>query len=353
MTTAIPTAIGKYTVEREIGRGASSTVYLGFDRFNSRPVAIKQIHAHLLEDEQEAARYRRRLRNEASMAGQLDHPCVVRLLDADEDAQPPYLVLEYVDGQSLSSFTEGGKLLPIAQVLDIAFKCCSALEHAHRMGLVHRDIKPANVMLQENGEVKVTDFGTALSSRTDVTQLSGLVGSPSYMSPEQVKERICTHQSDMFSLGIVIYELLTGRNPFTGDSDFTTMYRISTEEPSPPGLLRPELPPSVDKAILRALSKDPAQRYAEWSEFADALLDVSRSLPQRRAQDSQGEYFTKMRALPFFAEFHDSALWETLRLGTLHRFERGQELMHEGTQGHSFCVIVQGMVAVRRNNVTL
>jgi serine/threonine protein kinase len=353
MTAAIPTAIGKYTVEREIGRGASSTVYLGFDRFNSRPVAIKQIHAHLLEDEQEAARYRRRLRNEASMAGQLDHPCVVRLLDADEDAQPPYLVLEYVDGQSLSSFTEGGKLLPIAQVLDIAFKCCSALEHAHRMGLVHRDIKPANVMLQENGEVKVTDFGTALSSRTDVTQLSGLVGSPSYMSPEQVKERVCTHQSDMFSLGIVIYELLTGRNPFTGDSDFTTMYRISTEEPSPPGLLRPELPPSVDKAILRALSKDPAQRYAEWSEFADALLDVSRSLPQRRAQDSQGEYFTKMRALPFFAEFHDSALWETLRLGTLHRFERGQELMHEGTQGHSFCVIVQGMVAVRRNNVTL
>ncbi|MES3001902.1 MAG: protein kinase [Pseudomonadota bacterium] len=352
-SSAKPAAIGKYSIERELGRGASSTVYLGFDRFNSRPVAIKQIHAHLLKDDQEAARYRRRLRNEAAMAGQLDHPCVVRLLDADEDAQPPYLVLEYVDGQPLSDFTEGGKLLPIAQVLDIAFKCCSALEHAHRAGLVHRDIKPANVMLQENGEVKVTDFGTALSSRTDITQLSGLVGSPSYMSPEQVKELVCTHRSDMFSLGIVLYELLTGRNPFAGDSDFTTMYRISTEATEPPSVLRPELPPSVDKAILRALSKDPADRYAEWSEFADALLDVSRALPQRRVQDSQGEYFTQMRSLPFFAEFSDSNLWETLRLGTLHRFDRGQELMHEGTQGHSFCIIIQGMVAVKRGGVAL
>jgi serine/threonine protein kinase len=349
----MPAAIGKYTVERELGRGASSTVYLGFDRFNARPVAIKQIHAHLLHDETEAARYRRRLRNEAAMAGGLDHPCVVRLLDADEDAQPPYLVLEYIDGRPLSTFTEGGKLLPIAQVLDIAFKCCSALEHAHQNGLVHRDIKPANIMLQESGEVKVTDFGTALSTRSDITQLAGIVGSPSYMSPEQVREQVCTHRSDMFSLGIVLYELLTGRNPFAGDSDFTTMYRISTEPAEPPSVLRPELPPSVDKAILRALSKDPADRYADWVEFADALLDVSRTLPQRRVQDSQGEYFTQMRALPFFAEFSDSNLWETLRLGTLHRFEHGQVLMHEGTQGHSFCVIVQGMVTVKRGEKTL
>ncbi len=348
-----PAAIGKYTVEREIGRGASSTVYLGYDRFNSRPVAIKQIHAHLLEDPQQAARYRRRLRNEASMAGQLNHPCVVRLLDADEDADPPYLVLEYVDGTSLASYTEGDKLLPIAQVLDIAFKCCSALEHAHRSGLVHRDIKPANIILQENGGVKVTDFGTALSTRTDVTQIAGLVGSPSYMSPEQVREQVCTHQSDMFSLGIVLYELLTGRNPFTGDSDFTTMYKITAETPPPPSLLRPELPAAVNVAVMRALSKDAAGRYNDWPDFADALLEASKVLPQRRAQDRQGEHFAQMRALPFFGEFHDAALWEALRLGTLLTFGLGDVLMREETKGNSFHVILEGHVAVRRAGFTL
>ncbi|MEO5670364.1 MAG: serine/threonine-protein kinase, partial [Ramlibacter sp.] len=270
-TTPVPTAIGKYSVEREVGRGASSTVYLGFDRFNNRKVAIKQIHAHLLSDLQQAERYRRRLRNEASMAGQLNHPHIVRLFDADEDADPPYLVLEYADGPALSAFTASDRLLPIPQVLDIAFKCCSALEHAHRSGLVHRDIKPANIILQDNGEVKVTDFGTALSSRSDVTQLTGLVGSPAYMSPEQVREQVCTHQSDMFSLGIVVYQLLTGRNPFEGENDFTTLYRISSEMPQAPSLLRTELPAAIDSAVMKALSKNPTERYAEWNDFADAL----------------------------------------------------------------------------------
>jgi eukaryotic-like serine/threonine-protein kinase len=353
MIAATPSAIGKYTVERELGRGASSTVYLGYDRFNSRPVAIKQIHAHLLSDAQEAHRYRRRLRNEAAMAGRLDHPCVVRLLDADEDADPPYLVLEYVDGRSLAAYTEGDKLLPMAQVLDIAFKCCSALDHAHRHGLVHRDIKPANILLQENGEVKVTDFGTALALRTDVTQIAGIVGSPSYMAPEQVREQVCTHRSDMFSLGIVLYQLLTGRNPFEGETDFTTMYRINTEMPSPPSLLRPELPVPANQAIMRALAKDPAERFAEWPDFADALLAASRGLPQRRAQDLEGEYFAQMRALPFFAGFHDSAVWEGLRLGTMLNFTLGDVLMREGAKGNSFHVILRGHVEVRRNGVTL
>ncbi|MEO7392415.1 MAG: protein kinase [Ramlibacter sp.] len=353
MTTAIPQAIGKYTVEREVGRGASSTVYLGFDRFHNRPVAIKQIHAHLLDDAQQAERYRRRLRNEASMAGQLNHPHIVRLFDADEDADPPYLVLEYADGPSLAAFINSDQLLPITQVLDIAFKCCSALEHANRAGLVHRDIKPANIILQDNGDVKVTDFGTALSLRSDVTQLTGLVGSPAYMSPEQVREQVCTHQSDMFSLGIVVYQLLTGRNPFEGENDFTTLYRISSEMPQAPSLLRTELPPAVDSAVMKALAKNPQERYAEWNDFADALLNASRTMPERRAQDRSGEHFTRMRGLPFFADFHDAALWETLRLGKLHPFARGDVLMQEDTIGDSFCIILYGVVAVRRNNVTL
>jgi hypothetical protein len=287
------------------------------------------------------------------MAGQLDHPCVVRLLDADEDADPPYLVLEYIDGQSLAAYTEGDKLLPIAQVLDIAFKCCSALEHAHRSGLVHRDIKPANIILRDNGDTKVTDFGTALALRSDVTQIAGLVGSPAYMSPEQVREQVCTHRSDMFSLGIVLYQLLTGRHPFAGETDYTTMYRINTEMPPPPSLLRPELPVAANQAVMRALAKEPLERYADWADFADALLEASRLLPQRRAQDRQGEHFAQMRALPFFAEFHDAALWEALRLGTFLDFGLGDVLMREGAKGNSFYVILDGHVEVRHGGARL
>jgi eukaryotic-like serine/threonine-protein kinase len=348
-----PTTIGKFTVERELGRGASSAVYLGFDRFNSRKVAIKQIHARLLEEPQQAARYRRRLRNEASMAGLLDHPYIVRLLDADEDAEPPYLVLEYIEGESLSSYTDADKLLPVPKVLDIAFKVCSALDHAHCNGLVHRDIKPANIMLQPNGDVKVTDFGTALLLRSNVTQIAGLVGSPAYMAPEQVREQECTHRSDMFSLGVVLYQLLTGRNPFEGESDFTTLYKINSEMPPPPSELRTGLPPAVDNAVMRALSKIAEERFTDWPEFATALLEGIRGLPERRAEERQGERFAQMRALPFFADFHDAALWEALRLGKLHIAKAGTVLMQEDTEGDSFSIILEGIVAIRRKGVSL
>lgn len=345
----IPAAIGKYVVEREIGRGASSTVYVGWDPFHKRKVAIKQIHAHLLTDADQMFRYRRHLHKEASVSGQLNHPHIVRLLDADIDADPPYLVLEYVEGQSLSSFTAVDHALSVAQVLDLAFKCCGALEHANENGLVHRDIKPANLILQSNGVVKVTDFGTALSLRSDTTQVTGLVGSPSYMSPEQVREQACTYHSDMFSLAVVVYELLTGRKPFDGETDFATMYRINTVQPSPPSLLRADLPPAVDAILLRALAKKPEDRFAQWSDFAEALLSVSRSLPARSAIDREGERFAQLRGLAFFSEFQDASLWEALRLARLNTFARGSVLMREGEPGDSFFIILQGRVTVSRS----
>ena len=151
--SVVPATIGKYRIERELGRGASGIVYLGLDGFRGRKVAIKQTHAHLLRQPDVAERYRKLLRNEAALSGRLRHPSIVRLLDADEHAVPPYLVLEYVDGQPLSDFSTPASLLPAAQVLDIAFKCCNALEYAQREGLVHRDIKPANLLLARDGNV--------------------------------------------------------------------------------------------------------------------------------------------------------------------------------------------------------
>lgn len=351
--SAPPASIGKYRIEREIGRGASGVVYLGLDGFRGRRVAIKQMHPHLLADPAQAQRYRRLLRNEAALAGRLRHPHIVRLLDADEEATPPYLVLEYVQGRPLSDFAKADTLLPVAQVLDIAFKCGHALEHAQRQGLVHRDIKPANILLTDDGEVKLLDFGAALSVRSEATQLAGLVGSPSYMSPEQVREEPLTHHSDMFSLAVVVYELLTGRRPFDGDTDFATLYRIGHDEPAPPSLLRPALPEALDRWLLRALAKLAAQRYPTWTDWSDALLALGQSLPRQRSQDTETERFACLRALPFFADFHDVVLWELMRLGKWRRLERGTVLMRENTPGDSFCILIEGQVAVSRQGWNL
>ena len=347
--TAIPTSIGKYQIEKELGRGASSVVYLARDTFNQRMVALKQVHAHLVKDEAQARRMRRSLRNEALLAGTLKHPHIIRLHDADEEANPPYLVLEYVEGTSLASHTAPDTLLPVAQVLNIAFKVCSALEHAQKRGLVHRDIKPANIMLQPDGEVKLADFGTALSLQGDTTHIAGIVGSPSYMSPEQVKEETCTHHSDMFSLGVVMYELLTAKRPFEGDSDFATLFRISTEDPVPPTTLRPDLPPAIDVVILKALAKKPGNRHAQWSHMADALLAINCAMPERRTEDRESERFTQLRELGFFSGFQDATLWEALRLGSLRAYGAGTSLMAEGAKGDSFYILLEGDASVSTN----
>jgi len=350
---AIPANIGKYRIERELGRGATGTVYLGYDSFGSRRVAIKQTHAHLLSDERQANRYRRLLHNEATLAGQLRHPHIVALLDADEAADPPYLVLEYVDGESLEAFTTPDSLLPLAEVLDIAYKCCHALEYAQRLGLVHRDIKPANLLRSREGEIKLTDFGTAMVTSADRTQLSGLVGSPAYMSPEQIREASLTHQSDMFSLGVVLFELLAGRRPFEGDSDYATIFKIGNEAPLSLTVIRPELPAGLAAVVDKALAKQPQERYANWGDFASALVAISQALPKKPRQTAEGERFERLRALPFLRDFTDVALWETLRMGQWHCLPRGTVLMREGSPGDSFYLLVQGRVSVSRKGWSL
>ena len=344
----LPTFIGKYSVVREIGRGASSTVYLAEDPFKGRKVAVKRIHAHLLTDEHKAIKYKRALRNEALLAGQLKHPHIVAVLDADAEANPPYLVLEHVDGAPMSRFTSPDRLLPVEQVLDICFKCCSALEYAHSRGLVHRDIKPANLMMQTNGDIKLMDFGAALATNSDITQITGIVGTPQYMAPEQVREEPCTWRSDMFSLGIVVYELLTGRVPFEGDTDYALMYKITHEEPIPPSTLRPGLPPQIDRVLMRALAKDPQARFKQWMDFAESLLQVNKGFSERKVRHREGDAFAQMRSLPFFTGFPDAVLWEALRLGTLSLRPAETVLMQEGDMGDSFLLLLQGKANVLR-----
>ncbi len=346
----LPSAIGKYRVERELGKGATGTVYLAYDAFRNHHVAIKQIHPHLMAEPTQAARHRRMLHNEAVLAGQLHHPHLVAVIDIDEEANPPYLVLEYVQGRSLEAFTTPDNLLPVSQVLDIAFKCCNALEYAQTRGLVHRDIKPANLLLQENGEVKLTDFGTALSLHGDKTHMLGLIGSPAYMAPEQIKEEAVTHHADMFSLAVVIYELLCGHKPFQGESDYATMYKISSEAPVSLRVKRPELPGALDAVVARALAKKAEERFPTWRDFADALVGVNRSLPRKAAQGTEAELFAELRAMDFFADFPDVALWQTLHLGKRHMLPRGSLVMKEDTLGQSFYMLIDGKVTVTRKD---
>ena len=349
----LPSTIGKYRVERELGRGASGTVYLARDGFRDARVAVKQMHEHLLTDPTQAGLHRRMLRNEAALAGQLSHPHIVSTIDADEQAHPPYLVLEYIDGQSLEAFTSPDALLPVAEVLDIAFKCCNALEYALTKGLVHRDIKPANLLLQKDGELKLTDFGTALSLHSKETQMGGFLGSPAYMSPEQIKEQKVTHHTDMFSLGVVLYELLTGRKPFLGETDYATIYQISTQKPVALRTMRPDLPAQLDAVVNRALAKSASDRYATWSDFANALVAVNRSLPKQASQGTEAERFQQLRGMDFFAAFDDVVLWQTLRLGKRYVLPRGTVLMREGTPGESFSMLLEGRVFVSHRGLTL
>lgn len=350
---ATPSDIGKYRIERELGRGASGVVYLARDTFRDNLVAIKQIHPHLLQDPAQSSKYRRLLHNEAVLAGQINHPHIVSLIDFDERANPPYLVLEYVPGHSLEVHTTPDTLLPVSEVLDIVFKCCNALEYAHFHGLVHRDIKPANLLLRNDGAVKLTDFGAAMSQNGDVTQLAGLIGSPAYMSPEQIREEKLTQHSDMFSLGVVLYELLTGHKPFQGETDYSTIYKIGAEQPVSMRLLRPDLSSTLDDVVRTALAKKPEDRFANWSDFEDAIVGASTSLTKLASQFTEVQRFQTLRQLDFFKDFTDVAIWETLRLGRIRTLDRGTVLMEEDSIGRSFYLLLDGVVKVSKKNLAL
>jgi eukaryotic-like serine/threonine-protein kinase len=248
--------VGKYEIKRLLGKGATGSVYLAADPFGQRDVAIKVLESPS-SDPEEARKQLRFFQNEAALAGKLRHPHIVSIFDAgveDLSAGDPvrYLVMEVVGGGALTRYCETGQLLAPGQVAEIGYKCCKALEFANTLGVVHRDIKPANILTREGLDIKVSDFGAAQLARSDVTQVTG-VGSPAYMSPEQVKGEEIDFRTDMFSLGGVLYHLLTGTRPFGGRSQYELVDGIVNSTPQPPSELRPVLPAGMDE-VVRATS---------------------------------------------------------------------------------------------------
>ena len=345
--TQLPSSIGKYAVLRELGRGATATVYLARDPFGEREVAVKVFPHRGADGDTLAAKYRTVFLNEAALVGRLQHPHIVTLLDAAVESDYSYIVMEYVPGGTLEQFTTPEQLLPVEKVVEVIFKASRALEHAHRQGVIHRDIKPANILVTEKFDVKLSDFGVARLEGATHTDLIN-VGSPAYMSPEQLAEQDLTHQTDIYSLGVVMYQLLTGRLPFAGTSYASLMYQIINHAPPTLRALRPELPEAFEAIVSRAMQKDLTIRYQDWIEFGKDLAGLVRHLetPQHGLSDTRK--FHALRNLSIFRDFREVEIWEVLRISAWQNFPADTVLIEEGDRGESFYVLVEGTVEVTR-----
>ena len=339
--------IGKYQVLRKLGDGATSEVYLCHDDFAGRDVAVKIVYQERLNDPQGGKVFRKLFVTEASLAGKLSHPHIAQIYDAVVGDKISYIVVEYVSGGTLEQFCAPENLLALDKILEIVFKCTRALDFAHKLGVTHRDIKPANILIVRGTDIKITDFGSAITSSGDTTQVTG-IGSPAYMSPQQVKELTLDHRTDIYSLGVVMYQLLTGVLPFNAKNNFSMMYQITTVEPALASTHRLEIPPQLDAIVRRAMHKDLDRRYQTWDEFsfdlAEALSLETIRRPSQEVADS--EKFNTLRAMEFFREFTDAELWEVLRISSWQDAAPGHSLVREGEPGDYFCILASGEVKV-------
>ncbi|MBI2456078.1 MAG: CHASE2 domain-containing protein [candidate division NC10 bacterium] len=275
--------LGRYELVEELGRGAMGIVYKGLDPKINRTVAIKTVH---FDDVEEAMlpEVKERFFREAQAAGGLNHPNILTIYDSGEEMDVAWIAMEFLSGKDLERFCQKGNLLPWSKALEICAKVADALKYAHTHGVVHRDIKPANIMLLENGEVKVTDFGIARVVSSSQTKTGMVMGSPSYMSPEQIAGKKVDGRSDLFSLGVVLYELFAGERPFQGDSLATIMFQITGSPPPPLANFAPRIPPIFQKLAEKALAKNPAQRFQTGEEFAKTLRALKDRLDKAMAQ---------------------------------------------------------------------
>jgi serine/threonine protein kinase len=351
--------VGKYEVRKLLGKGATGSVYLAKDPFAQREVAIKVLEK-LSNDPEESRKQLRFFENEAALAGKLRHPHIVSILDAgleDVSEKEPlrYLVMEVVEGPPLTRFCHPDSLLPPKAAVEITYKCCKALEFANTLGVVHRDIKPANILTHgpsaDELDIKVSDFGAAQLARSDVTQVSG-VGSPAYMSPEQVKNEEIDFRADMFSLGGVLYHLLTGTRPFDGRTTYELIDNIVNLAPEPPSKHRREVSRELDEVVLRALGKTRDSRFGSWNEFAESLATLA-SQGRDGPELSEAEKFSASRRLPFFKRFSDVELWEAIRVSHWQLHQGGSQLITEGSPDENVFVLASGLLKVTQRGKLL
>ena len=340
--------IGKYELIRELGKGATSTVYLAHDPFADRQVAIKLLNLEGM-DVEKGKQFKKLFLTEASLAGKLEHPYIASILDAVITDDASYLVMEYVGGGTLERYCQVDNLLPTDKVIEIVFKCCRALNYACAKGIIHRDIKPENILIVDGTDIKISDFGAAIVKKGDANEAHPAVGSLAYMSPQQAQEIELNQQADIYSLGVMFYKMLTGSLPFTSTDDATLLFQILHVDPPLPSTYRMDLPRLIDDIVMRSLAKNLEDRYRNWEEFEQELTSASERLPREVSSFPDTEKYSTLRKLDFFKEFGENELWEVLRLSNWAYYPEGTTIIREGDETSSFFIIISGEAEIRKN----
>lgn len=341
--------LGKFKIQNLLGKGATASVYMGLDPFSERKVAIKVANQAIFNDPVHGEKFRKMFINEASLAGKLRHPHIVSTYDAGMEEEINYIVMEYVQGGTLKDHTSSLNRLPQAQIIEIIFKCANALDYASENGVIHRDIKPANLMYLGDTNVKVTDFGTALMETSDRSQVTDTVGSPAYMSPEQVYGKPLNFQSDIYSLGVVMYQLLCSRLPHNAKTQKELFQKIAKETAQPLTSIDPSIPEIISNTVSKCLEKDVKQRYASWSALQNDLILAHESIRPPADGLSETEKFLMLKKLRFFKDFNDRERWEILRISKWHKFVPGKNLIKEGMVGTSIYILASGNARILKN----
>ncbi len=331
------------------GRAQPARCYLATDSFANRKVAIKVVQREVLGDHEHGKRFRKLFLTEASLAGKLSHPHIVAIFDAVADEEGSYIVMEYVEGGTLEQHTKIDNLLPINKIIEIIFKCCKALDYAARHGVIHRDIKPANILLSKDTDIKISDFGAALTSASETTQVTRdrLAG----LHVAGAGAGAAAHPPDRHLLARAWSCISCSPAACRSRRPTTTAWcsRSSTWIRRRPSIFRPETPASVDVIVKKALQKRPENRYQNWEEFAQDLVRVFNNLqtPEQPVPDT--EKFNTLRRLEFFRNFTDVDLWQVLHISNWNRVPAGTTLIREGETGTSFFILAAGEVQVTKN----
>ena len=334
--------IKTYKIIRILGRGATSNVYLGADKTSLKLVAIKKMRPECSIGVQH-----KMFAIEASLCGKLKHPNIVSLIEANSsDADNTYIIMEYVEGESLEKFSTPDNLLPVETVVEIVRQAAEALNYAFQMGVIHRDVKPANIILRVDGLVKLTDFGCALLFDSDTTQIAG-AGSLSYMSPEQISGVGLNHQSDIYSLGAVLYRLLTGHNTFNATDNYAAINQIINHPHIPIEIHRVGLPKELIRITDRALQKNLKDRYQDWKEFLSDLYAAS-GVSRAESLIEEQTKFELMGHCTFFKDFLTVEIWEVLHASLRRTFMNNEQLLKDGEHGFSFYILLKGSVVVTK-----
>ncbi|MGD8251346.1 MAG: serine/threonine-protein kinase [Desulfobacterales bacterium] len=333
-------SLGRYKILKKIGQGGSGVVYLARDSFIQRLVAVKISQSG-------SKISRKRMFLEAQSAGRLNHPNILAIYDTGLYNKFCYIIMEYIEGGTLKALCKARQQLPPARCAEIIFNVCSAIDYAHKQGVIHRDIKPSNIMIDSSGTPKIMDFGIA--QMTERTSEKGLWGTPSYMSPEQLREETVVAQSDIFSLGCVLYELLTGVRAFGGDNDFSVIYKITREEPKPVRQIRPEIPEIFDGILRKAMAKRPGDRYQTGIAFAYDLKVALRGLRQTPLDRKIDDVVDLVRTVPFFNEFSREQIKSLGLTGNVIRMRKGKIIVEEGDIDDTFFIILSGKVKIHKD----